>query len=441
MYTVTVDKKDEAIKIVNNETGNTITPYTEEYTCVSDYEQAGVIPIEPMSAKEYLNDHELEKMLSSQQYYAEEKFDGVRATFHLSHKGFNRLFSRRISKATGWYAENTDSLPHLRDLQIPEELEGTVIDGELLIKGVEFQQCSGILNCLWNEAIKRQSRLGYFSFMAFDIIYYKGVYVAKMPLHKRKELLKKVVEALDYEYIEMTRYTRSLIDLVVTDKLYHAYVNNEDDFEQTYPELHHSIDVASFFVVGSTVTVNKQGWYEYIVFHGGEGWMLKPLDGTYRHTRSREYTKMKKFDTWDVIITGYSEPTKEYTGKELSSWEYYIDGMPVTKHYYMGWIGTVEYGILIEPDELEEWKKTNPKETPKVYQFQDKLVLQVGDCSGFDEQLREYITNNKERLLGTVIEVKAQEVLKTGKLRHPRFNRFRRDKSLEMCIWQDHLRK
>ena len=68
-------------------------------------------------------------------------------------------------------------------------------------------------------------------------------------------------------------------------------------------------------------------------------------------------------------------------------------------------------------------------------------MLQVGDCSGFDEQLREYITNNKERLLGTVIEVKAQEVLKTGKLRHPRFNRFRRDKSLEMCIWQDHLRK
>ena len=120
MYTVTVDKKDEAIKIVNNETGNIITPYTEEYTGVSDYEQAGVIPIEPMSAKEYLNDHELEKMLSSQQYYAEEKFDGVRATFHLSHKGFNRLFSRRISKATGWYAENTDSLPHLRDLQIPE---------------------------------------------------------------------------------------------------------------------------------------------------------------------------------------------------------------------------------------------------------------------------------------------------------------------------------
>ena len=30
MYTVTVDKKDEAIKIVNNETGNIITPYTEE---------------------------------------------------------------------------------------------------------------------------------------------------------------------------------------------------------------------------------------------------------------------------------------------------------------------------------------------------------------------------------------------------------------------------
>ena len=84
MYTVTVDKKDEAIKIVNNETGNIITPYTEEYTCVSDYEQAGVIPIEPMSAKEYLNDHELEKMLSSQQYYAEEKLTSFLTHGHLS---------------------------------------------------------------------------------------------------------------------------------------------------------------------------------------------------------------------------------------------------------------------------------------------------------------------------------------------------------------------
>ena len=62
-----------------------------------DYEAEGVLEINPMSAKEPLNDKELEDMLTSHFFYAEEKLDGVRATLHIREEG-NRIFSRRISK-------------------------------------------------------------------------------------------------------------------------------------------------------------------------------------------------------------------------------------------------------------------------------------------------------------------------------------------------------
>ena len=103
----------------------------------------------------------------------------------------------------------------------------------------------------------------------------------------------------------------------------------------------------------------------------------------------------------------------------------------------MDWIGTVKFGVEITAQELEKWKKDNPNKQPELI----GRHLVVGECSGFDEDTREFITNNKESLKHTVIEVGANEILKTGKLRHPRFIRFRDDKSPEMCIWKDHIRK
>ena len=54
--------------------------------------------------------------------------------------------------------------------------------------------------------------------------------------------------------------------------------------------------------------------------------------------------------------------------------------------------------------------------------------------------MRDYITNHKEELIGTVLEVKANELFKdTGKLRHPRFHRLRPDKLYKECKWGDHV--
>lgn len=431
-----------------------VEPKFSDYTCLQDYLDNNVLSVEPMTAKEYLNDEELEVMLISKDYIAEEKLDGTRCTMHIGASS-SRLFSRRISKKTDWYSENTDSVPHLRDI-VSDIYDTTVLDGEMRIEGKEFKEVSSTLNCTYDKAIDRQKEIGFITFHAFDIIYYKGVYIAKMPLIQRKALLHKVVKDLKSEYILEEYYTDDKATIEITSSLLEM-ANIHPSFANTFPNLHQVLmDMPS---ESTHINVDKRTWYEYIIALGGEGLMLKPKNGTYKHTRGREYTKLKKFETWDCVIVDYIPPTKEYTGKELSTWEYWYDEenntrhllvgdnphkrkcVPVTKHFFYSWIGTVKYGVLISPEELKAWSKTNPKEKAELVTVNDKEYLVVGEASGFDEDTRKEITNNKHKYYGSVIELKAQEVLKTGKLRHPRFLRFRNDKEAERCDWSSHIRK
>ena len=472
MYKVITDN-GKIKEIICIETGEVYEPKFLNYTCPQDYLDDNVIGVEPMTAKEYLNEKELDKMLDSTDYIAEEKLDGTRCTMHLM-KGANRLFSRRISKKTNWYAENTDSVPHLRDLEVSPEFYGTILDGEMRIDGRDFKEVSSTLNCLYDEAILRQTELGFITLHIFDIIYFKGVYVAKMPLIKRKDLIAQVINAIDFEYLKEETFSDDIIFKPVTPQLKDYIKNDPTGLKSKYPHLYSMLDFlerpeeeqTTLDSLISLIPLNKRAWYEYILLHGGEGLMLKDKQGTYKHTRGREYTKWKKFETWDVVILDYVEPTRDYTGKEADNpdayWEYWYDAeddssivielmtmreadeqglLPCTKFYAKDWIGTVKFGVLITDEELKQWIKDNPKKTKELYTKDKDNYLVVGETSGFDEETRELITNNQEELKYTVIEVGANELLKTGKLRHPRFLRFRSDKSASMCDWSSHVRK
>ena len=391
--------------------------------------------IENMCAKEPLNEEQLQEMLTSTDYLAEEKYDGVRADLHFGDK--IRCFSRRISKKTGWYAENTDNVPHIRDLNYPEELKGTVLDGEFRVLSGDFKDISSLMNCNFDEAILRQKENGLkATFIAFDMLYYKGISVMKMPLHRSKDLLADVIRRLPSEC--------DIIQSSFTDDKMHIYITKDviQGLSASYPtllkelsELKPKPNETPFWMLAS-----KQAWYEYILVKGGEGLMLKHKDGKYHMKRCREYTKYKKFLTRDVVISGFIEPTRVYEGKAPETWEYWEGDTPVTKYYAKGWIGTVKYSVLITQEELEELKKKNPKEKYDCYYFEGNLYLEIGDCGGMDEQMREYMSNNKPYLIGKVIEVGCNEVIKkTGKLRHPRFLRIRDDKVNTMCTFKDHL--
>lgn len=440
--------------------------FAECYTCAEDYEKAGLKYISPMLAKELEEEEKQDACLNSPDYYVEEKFDGTRATLHFCEE-FTRCFSRRVSNKTGWFCENSDSVPHIRDIAIPE-LAGTIIDGEMFIPNRPFKDVASTLNCKWDKAVARQEEIGKIVFHAFDIMYYKGIRVEMMPLHRRKVYLQRVIDAVNSQYIEMVKYYScdSKIPVRIDDV---AKLRRQDSSYPTFVKEMNALDVGNNPFI-NPVGVSPRAYYEYIVATGGEGVIVKPKDGKYYYKRGWEYSKIKKFLTREVIIMGFTEPTDDYKGKfpTIDKWDYWetveqdvfdLSGFtpsereqfkknwypsecrPVSKFYAKGWVGNIRFGVIITPEEMHNLpknKKFNIEEM--IIEGDDVLVLEVGECSGFDEETREYMTDHQSELIGKVIEVKANEIFKdTGKLRHPRFLRFRNDKSPTECTLKGHI--
>src|SRR5206468_180471 len=145
------------------------------------------------------------------------------------------------------------------------------------------------------------------------------------------------------------------------------------------------------------------------------GVMLKNVHAPYvkvsvgeREHRSKDtWIKVKRYDTYDVVIMGFTKPTKEYTGKHPGTWPYIEDGVLVTRDYHNDWIGAVRFGQY-----NDQWK-----------------LVEIGQTNGMSDEDKKFFTENQDQLLRTVMEVGAMsQSKKTGALRHPRFIRLRPDK-------------
>ena len=387
----------------------------EKWDSAEKYEDANIIGYEPMTAKELDTDEKQEEAFNNSNNYVEEKFDGTRALLYffsqeciesgevVDYDSWCRVFSRRISKKTGFYVENTDSVPHIRDTKPNSNMEGTILDGEMFIPSQGFQVSSAVMNCKYDKAIQRQEELGFQVFHAFDILFYKGIDLRDKPLHLRKVYLRIAIAEINSPYIICVDY---------------------------------------FTCRGAE---SKQ-YYLDIVSRGGEGVIIKPKNGLYHHKRGWEYSKIKSFLTREMILVGFTEPTKEYTGKAPKDWEYYEDGEPVTRYYYFNQVGNMKLGVLISDTELESIPKNKRGEVLKpsncdlCVDDEDWNVMIVCECSGYSDEEREYLTEHLTEILGSTIEVKANGVMKdSGRMRHPRFLRLREDKAPEQCIWSDHV--
>lgn len=429
------------------------------------YELAGVRGYEPMTAKELETEEQQNRVLDDSNYYIEEKFDGTRALVHffsqevvdenalsdseLKEIGYCRVFSRRVSKKTGFYVENTDSVPHIRETCVPE-LAGTVLDGEMFINDLPFKEVSSTLNCLWDKAIDRQLEKGFISFHAFDIIKYKGIDLRKMPLERRKVYLYLAIQEANNPYIEEVSYYScgNSIGVNTNDEITKRLgEDNQDAIDQYYNYLEenhaHYLELYNCIVAEKPLT--PRAYYELIVSTGGEGCIVKPKKGLYKHKRGWEYSKIKKFLTRDLILIDFEEPTREYKGKAPKDWGYYEGDTPVTKHYYNKQVGNLVLGVLLTEEELQSIPKNKRGKlyTPVcagIMNNDELYIMVVCVCGGFDDDTRAYFTRNRKRLIGSVVEVKANELFKdTGKMRHPRYFRMRDDKESLRCTWKDHI--
>ena len=324
-------------------------------------------------------------------WLASPKLDGHRQICIATADG-NRFFSRRNSKVSGWKAENTDNLPHLSSCKgLPI---GTILDGELLHpKG--FSAVQSVVGSLPQKAIKYQEVTGYTEYHVFDILQIGDTNCEQQSLLERSASLQK-------------------LDIPFT--LLPLYVDAPDTYDKLSKD-----NYLSTVLVPSFSQLLTDIWED-----GGEGLVIKKGTSTYQQgKRSSSWLKLKEKRTFDVIIMGYKEPEYEYTGGHPEDWPY-VEVHPntyplaselrtlVTKPHYMGWIGAITVGLL-----------------------KDGVLTATADVKGITDEEQEYIKANRAELIGTVIEIKAQEIInpETLSLRHPRFNRFRPDKDPSECIW------
>lgn len=408
--------------IVDPNTGQILGDVASKYSSlnIDDYDKyvaEGILRrVEPMTATEVFDIDYSDKI-------AEEKFDGHRCLLYLTAEG-NRAFSRRISKKTGFYSENTDQLPHIRDLVVPTELSGTILDGEMLIPidDCNCRKVQSVLGAKPPKAIEFQLNNGFAFLSAFDIIQYRGVPLEDRPLWERKLYLIKAIKEIASPFIKLApMYTTEevLEEITTLDKGLIPYLNVVD---------------------------NYQGLYKHFTKKGKEGLMIKGIYNPYKFSRTKFFIKMKPHLTFDVIILGFDPPDKIFEGKTLREkgyWNYWectetkdlikrqitlkeadrLGYVPVTKYYANNWIGAIRFGVVSDE---------NPQE-----------LLEVGSTSGFDEEVRQLLSNNADEYLGKVIEIEAQCIInkETGSLQHPRFLQFRPDKSADMCTFSAHIRE
>ena len=348
---------------------------------------------------------ELYKMVYSSQYIGSRKMDGQYMRLVKGDNGNISWQGRSKSTVTKDFIDKKGHCPQLHHFFscLPN---GTCLIGEAYYPNKEgSNEVTKILGCKENTAIKRQEGAwGKLSYYVFDVWAWNGTSLLDASYEKRIEILEKKIA---------------------------PYIENEE-----------YVTIATFFE-GEDIIDNLNR----ILSEGGEGVVITKRDSHPEPGKrpARKTLKVKKeiLDTIDVVICGIVKPTRLYTGKEPESWPYWqnertnelsntckygvstvqseskgrtgskvgIDTwVPITKKYYYGWISAFQIGC-----------------------YKDGKLVKIGQVSGITDE----VAKNWKDYIGTVVEISAMEVLKTGGLRHPRIMKYRPDKDKLDCKWED----
>jgi ATP-dependent DNA ligase len=357
--------------------------------------------IEPQPARGTLR----EEMWDSPEWIAEEKYDGDRRIAQFCGR-LVRFTGRRKSVKDGLFVEKTENVPHLsakgplqtgcagttrgkhihddRCARVPPELEGTVLDGEMISHldpalgtgnaksfGGLSKYVTSIMGSLPEEAVHKQIERGWLRYVVFDCLFYKGKDVRHLSLYDRKIRAR---EALGH-------------------------------WKNPFAVLAQDTGITG-------PTANKRIFYEGIVARGGEGVILKRKDHAYGDKTG--WVKVKKQATADVVIMGFV-PAKEMSVKKGA------DKATITKYAKAGLIGAIQCGQYDSGGGLKVW------------------LREVATVSGMTDDLRERLsdTETQSKWIGKVIEIEHNGREPTGRFRHPRFNRFRDDKAAKDCVYRE----
>lgn len=350
------------------------------------------------------------------QYFAEEKLDGAWYQFTKGTGGEKYLFGRTISKVTGLMTEKGGNVPHILSAFdcLPN---GTALIGEIYYPGCTAKDTVTIMGCLPLEAIKRQEQTtgrGPIHYYVHDIIFYDGVNLMGTGAWDRYRILKAIWEKhglREFDYLRLAEVV-------------------EQDIEDEVSRILNS---------------------------GGEGMVLKKRDAIYYPGKRPAWTaiKFKQMDDIDLVCTRTIPATRNYTGKDIDTWQYWEVGYPVWHGSWDGWdwrevvTGSyynkyIEKNINILPKNSSE-KRYDPVTKPYalgwhtaigIGAYNDKgELIELGTVSsGLTDEDRAAMGRDPSAFVGKVVSLHC--MLKDNKektLRHPVFKSWREDKNPIDC--------
>ena len=293
------------------------------------------------------------------------------------------LFSRTISKKTGFYAEKINNVPHIKKWAEKYLPNGTCIIGEIYYPGGQSKDTTTVMGCLPQKAVEVQEDKGNIHFYIHDILKYNGYdYVANSITYDRR-------------YSDICKYIDIQTPLIEEIEVAQCIDNTYCDLRKiTEQYLHDGEEGMVFRLENSLYVPGKRP--------SGNTWKVKQHE-----------------DSLDFVILHLLKPEKEYTGKELSTWhlwetkdgrKIYVDKdssdfedciCPVTKDYYYGWYNAFSIG---------------------AYDENGKLITIGRVSSGLTDQDKISMTQNPDEWVGTVCSISCMSVDKENKtVRHPAF--------------------
>ena len=345
------------------------------------YPESKQIPVMKYASK--VSDLQAKNAFDSEEYIGQEKKDGILMQLEKTDSGYVYLFSRTKSRKTGELVEKSDNFPHIKewaDIYLPN---GTILIGEIYVKGGHSNDVTKLSGCTPSNARYRQFDTyeygGPVHYYVFDILRYKG---------------EDIQEKRTLDRIENYLYNKDL-DFAFNNK---EYVERAETFYDNFEE-----------------------HLQKIFSEGGEGMVFKNKNCPYRagkrSTSSQMFKWKQHLDSVDLICIGLEDPEYYYTGKEADTWQYKdADGNNITKPAYYGWKNSLSLGC-----------------------YKDGKIVYVGKvASGLTDAMRQDMAEHPENYLNKVIQVSCMSVdSKEGTLRHPCFEQVRDDKNSEECLWED----
>lgn len=313
------------------------------------------------------------------------------------------FFQELLVKKTNLLVEKGKNVPHILETfkNLPS---GTYIEGEIYYPDGNSDLIRTIMGCEADKAIKRQNGLDKkyneqinnlegkerkVCFYIHNILYFDNEsYIEKTNLERYNKLVE-----IYYSYLSENKYIH----------LAEIYMPNEWNFFKKAEEL-----------------INK----------GEEGLVLKKINGKYYpdFKKAWETIKLKRENSVDVFSISFEEPTIYYEGDSIETWQYWIKKdtnekaqgnyygnnsyLPITKNYFMGWIGAIEFGVCGDKGE----------------------IISLGTVSsGLTDSLKEEIKNNPEDFLLKPMLIECMEIYHGVSIRSPRFIKFRDDINVKDC--------